>query len=102
MLLMFVAHNLRTYMRVRAAEKLGSIFILLIFSTHPDYLKTFTELGKFIKIHCLVQNGKKLIEKLRNVASETLRANSQKILSLAEEKKGCNFLDIGCGGESLP
>ena len=31
MLLMLVAHNLRTYMRVQAAEKLGSVFILWIF-----------------------------------------------------------------------
>jgi len=36
MLLMLVAHNLRTYMRVRVAEKLCSIFILWIFSTNPD------------------------------------------------------------------
>jgi hypothetical protein len=35
MLLMLVAHNLRTYMRVRATEKLCSIFILWIFSTSP-------------------------------------------------------------------
>jgi len=33
MLLMLVAHNLRTYMRVQAAGKLGSAFILWIFST---------------------------------------------------------------------
>jgi len=32
---MLVAHNLRTYMRVRVAEKLCSIFILWIFSTNP-------------------------------------------------------------------
>jgi hypothetical protein len=33
MLLMLVAHNLRTLMRVRAAEKSGFLFILWIFST---------------------------------------------------------------------
>jgi hypothetical protein len=34
MLLMVVAHDLRTLMRIRAAEKLGFIFILGIFSTN--------------------------------------------------------------------
>jgi CRISPR/Cas system CSM-associated protein Csm3 (group 7 of RAMP superfamily) len=35
MLLMLVAHNLRTYMRVQAAGELGFAFILRIFSTNP-------------------------------------------------------------------
>ena len=37
MLLMVVAHDLRTFMRVRAAEKLGFIFILVIYSTNSSY-----------------------------------------------------------------
>lgn len=41
MLLMLLAHNLRTYMRVRAAEKMGFLFILWIFSTSSNIqLKT--------------------------------------------------------------
>jgi hypothetical protein len=35
MLLMLVAHNLRTLARVRAAEKTGYLFMLLIYSTNP-------------------------------------------------------------------
>ena len=37
MLFMLVAHNLRTYMRVRAAVKMGFLFVVRIFSTNfPD------------------------------------------------------------------
>jgi hypothetical protein len=35
MLLMLVAHNLRTLARVRAAEEAGYLFILWIYSTNP-------------------------------------------------------------------
>lgn len=41
------------------------------------------------------------IENLRKVSGETLRANLQKILSLADERRGCSFLDIGCGDGSF-
>jgi hypothetical protein len=34
MLLMLVAHNLRTLARVRAAEEMGSLVILWIYSTN--------------------------------------------------------------------
>jgi hypothetical protein len=33
---MTVAHNLRTLMRIRAAEKRGIIFVVWIFSTSPE------------------------------------------------------------------
>jgi hypothetical protein len=40
-LLMTVAHNLRTLMRIRAAEKRAIIFVVWIFSTSPLKTKRF-------------------------------------------------------------
>ncbi|MEW6221824.1 MAG: transposase [Candidatus Hadarchaeota archaeon] len=39
MLLMLVAHNLRTYMRVRAAEKRGFLFVIWIYLTSPPTIR---------------------------------------------------------------
>ena len=43
-LLMTASHNLRTLMRIQAAEKLGFIFILWIFSTNPKEAFTLVRL----------------------------------------------------------
>jgi hypothetical protein len=45
MLLMLVAHNLRTLARVRAAEKTGYLFMLLIYSTNSASSESGLGLG---------------------------------------------------------